>query len=146
MLLSYLSAQPSLMLNIVSTVFLIRCNKLLFNRFECSFVSLTALNGLATLLGMVIAHRFGLFKIKNTSLLKTLPVSVTFCLSGVMANYSLKLNTTGTYQALKSIASPVILAVTLLVCKQEYKLRIFYFMVSCMFKLAGHVSLNVIFL
>ncbi len=129
MFISFMSSQPSLMLNIVSTVFLIRVNKQLLNQYECSFVSLTAVNALGSLIGMVGAHQIGLFKIKQSSLVKTLPLSISFCLCSLMASYSLKLNTTGTYQALISIMSPVILIISFIIYKQEYKLKIFHFMV-----------------
>ena len=129
MIISFLLSQPSLLLNLVSTVFLIRVNKQLLNQYECSFVSITAVNALASLAGMASAYRFGLFKIKKSSLLRTLPVSISFCLFSLMASYSLKLNTPGTYQSLMSIMSPFILIITFIIYKQEYKLKIFYFMV-----------------
>ena len=61
--------------------------------------------------GMFICKWLGMFTPKSLPLSQMLPISVTFCGFVVFTNLSLQCDTVGTYQIIKCLTSPCIMAI-----------------------------------
>jgi solute carrier family 35 protein E3 len=114
--------------NLFSTLALIKTNKYIYSNFDYPNITLTCLHVFSTLACLCSSDRLESFrKIKNKkwSLLKhLLPTSICYCVSIIFANYSLKLNTIGTYQGLKSFATPLIIIMSMMRNQKDYSIRI----------------------
>ena len=116
--------------NYFASLVLFRINKYIFKTYDYPIVTLTCLHSVFTLFALIVCEQFGVFKIKKVPVLKMIPMSICFCISILLGNYSLKLNTIGVYQCLKSISTPLIIILSIVVYKQRYSLQTLYYFVS----------------
>ena len=112
-----MSVQPSklrvigyMTLNFVSSVCIIWVNKITMNRGFKWTVTLTALHFLYTFLGLELCARQGMFEKKKLSIRSVVPISAAFCGFVVFNNLSLQYNAVGTYQLMKVLTTPVVVA------------------------------------
>ncbi len=115
---------------IISNVFLIRLNKYILINYECSYLNLSLLNTLLSLFGLVLnSSKLLNYSFKYDAILKLIPTSVCFSLSLIFLNYSLLLNTFGTFLCLQASATIVIL-VSNVYSTRKFSLKIFFSLVS----------------
>jgi len=97
--------------NFLSSVGIVWANKMVFNKgFACP-TSLTILHFVSTFLGLAVCARIGLFQVKKIPLVSVVPISTVFAGFVLFNNLSLKLNAVGTYQLLKVLTTPTIVAI-----------------------------------
>jgi solute carrier family 35 protein E3 len=75
--------------------------------------TLTTLHFIVTYLGLEISAIFGLFRKKSVNIREVVPISLAFTGFVIFNNLSLQNNTIGTYQLLKVLTTPVIVALQL---------------------------------
>jgi hypothetical protein len=126
----FLSFNDFILPNIISNVFLIRLNKYILINYECSYLNLSLLNTLLSLFGLVFnSSKLLNYSFKYDAILKLIPTSVCFSLSLILLNYSLLLNTFGTFFCLQASATIVIL-VSNVYSTRKFSLKIFFSLVS----------------
>lgn len=94
--------------NILSSIGIIFLNKYIFAHCQVKTMTLTAIQMIFTSLGLVICLQMNTFTRKTVSIIKVLPLSITFCAFVVFTNLSLEYNTIGTYQLFKVLTTPVV--------------------------------------
>ena len=87
-------------------------------------MSLNCSNFLFSNVGLLVCYLFKMFKIKFVSLWKMMFLSTTFCGFIVFTNYSLKFNTVGTSQCIKSLNTPLVALFSTYYFKQSYTIKI----------------------
>mmetsp|Transcript_23751 Transcript_23751/g.74698 ORF Transcript_23751/g.74698 Transcript_23751/m.74698 type:complete len:332 (-) Transcript_23751:531-1526(-) len=102
--------------NFTSAVGIILANKVVFKEYGFSFpTAMTVLHFAMTTLGVQLLLVMGFFKPKPLKQLDVLPVTVSFCSFVVFNNLSLQANTVGTYQLMKVMTTPVVVALQYLI-------------------------------
>ena len=98
-------------LNFITSVAIIWANKLAYNSGFPFATTLTVIHFLFTFVGLEISARRGLFEKKPLSVLSVAPISCAFCGFVVFNNLSLQHNAIGTYQLMKVMTTPAIVAI-----------------------------------
>jgi solute carrier family 35 protein E3 len=109
-----------LLINIISSILIIQLNKYIFTAYGFPNLTLTCIHLVTTYLGLLISYRFRLFKLTDLPILKTIPISFTFCGFVALTNVSLQYNTIGTYQCLKSLTIPLVMIFSCIAYRQRY--------------------------
>lgn len=110
--------------NVFSSLALIRLNKFLFTYYDYPNLILTLFHLGFTLICLLICERLNIFKVKRIEALKMIPMALCFSIGLVFSNYSLKYNSIGTYQCLKSISTPIILIFSTCFYNRVYSFQI----------------------
>ncbi|XP_064605433.1 solute carrier family 35 member E3-like [Liolophura sinensis] len=100
-----------LILNLCSAVLIILLNKTLYTLYGCPNITLTFIHFLMTSAGLIICERLNVFQVKILPFRSMLPLALTFCGFVVLTNLSLQSNTVGTYQLIKTMTTPCIIAI-----------------------------------
>ncbi|KAF4699572.1 hypothetical protein FOZ62_023368 [Perkinsus olseni] len=98
-------------LNFLSATCIIWINKLAYNNGFTWATTLTVLHFLATFIGLCLCIMAGQFTHARLPIRSVLPLCVSFCGFVVFNNLSLQYNTVGTYQLMKVMTTPVIVAI-----------------------------------
>ena len=114
----------SIVLNLTSAISIVFLNKLIYLHYGFPSMTLTLTHFLTTSLGLFLCAKMDIFSPKSLSLLKVLPLSVSFCGFVVFTNLSLQFNTIGTYQLAKAMTTPVIMVIQALFYGKHTSLRI----------------------
>ena len=112
------------MLNLTSAISIVFLNKLIYIRYGFPSMTLTLTHFIVTSLGLLLCAKLDLFSPKRLSILKILPLSVSFCGFVVFTNLSLQFNAVGTYQLAKAMTTPVIMAIQAVYYGKHTSLRI----------------------
>ena len=112
------------MLNLTSAISIVFLNKLIYIRYGFPSMTLTLTHFIVTSLGLLLCAKLNLFSPKRLSILKILPLSVSFCGFVVFTNLSLQFNAVGTYQLAKAMTTPVIMAIQAVYYGKHTSLRI----------------------
>jgi solute carrier family 35 protein E3 len=123
-----------LIVNLVSSVGIVQINKYIYTKLFFSNMCLTCVHFLVTSMCLVTLCWIGAFKFAQVSLKKMIPMSLTFCASVVLTNYSLQFNSIGTYQCLKALSTPCVMVITIFFYKHEYSFRVKFSVVSQFYK------------
>lgn len=98
--------------NFLSSVGIITVNKVLFKTYGYNFSTLlTGFHFTATVLGLLVCNRLGMFTIKKVPLRDTLALSLSFIGFVCFTNLSLQYNSVGFYQLMKVLTTPVIVII-----------------------------------
>lgn len=97
--------------NIVCSISIVLINKWLYTEYGFPNISLTCIHFVMTSLGLLICRKLNLFQPKSVPILKMLPLALTFCGFVVFTNLSLETNSVGTYQIMKTMTTPCIMAI-----------------------------------
>jgi len=124
----FLSLNDFILPFIISNVFLIRLNKHILVNYECSFLNLAFINTVFSLLGLLLNTRINNYKYETC--LKLIPTSLCFSLALICLNYSLLLNTFGTYLCLQCTASIFILLANVFTISSRFNLNILFAIIS----------------
>ena len=101
----------SVILNLSSAISIVFLNKLIYIRYGFPSMTLTLTHFIVTSLGLLLCAKLDVFSPKSLSILKVLPLSISFCGFVVFTNLSLQYNTVGTYQLAKAMTTPVIMVI-----------------------------------
>ena len=112
------------LINLLSSILIIQLNKYIFIYYDFPNMSLNCSNFLFSNVGLLVCYLFKMFKIKFVSLWKMMFLSTTFCGFIVFTNYSLKFNTVGTSQCIKSLNTPLVALFSTYYFKQSYTIKI----------------------
>jgi len=123
------SSKDLIVLYIISNVFLIRLNKHVLNNYECSFLNVSTLNTLFSLLGLIISLNRRLNSYKYKTFLRLIPTSICFCLSLICLNFSLTFNTFGIYLCLQCTATVLIL-ISNIISTRRFNIIMFFSLIS----------------
>lgn len=105
--------------NILASIGIIFLNKYIFSHCQIKTMTLTAIQMLFTSVGLIICLQMKTFVRKSVSIIKVLPLSISFCAFVVFTNLSLEYNTIGTYQLFKVLTTPFVA----LISWQYYKVK-----------------------
>lgn len=100
-----------MMINFLSSVWIIWSTKICFSLGFHYATALTAFHFLFTYAGLELAATCGVFERKTLSILGVLPLSIAFCGFIVFNNLSLQFNTIGIYQVTKVLTTPLIVII-----------------------------------
>ncbi|CAF2148884.1 unnamed protein product [Rotaria magnacalcarata] len=106
--------------NILSSIGIIFLNKYIFSHCQIRTMTLTAIQMAFTSFGLIICLQMNTFVRKSVSIIKVLPLSISFCAFVVFTNLSLEYNTIGTYQLFKVLTTPVVALISWQYYKVEY--------------------------
>jgi len=107
---------PVILLNIVSSVGIIFLNKTIFKKYEWNYATcLTSLHFFVNFMGCEGLIWAGYVRRRGLPWREAIPMGLAWSGSIIFANFSLMLNTTGYYQAMKLLLAPVIVVWQLLV-------------------------------
>ncbi|EAN85729.1 hypothetical protein C3747_211g65 [Trypanosoma cruzi] len=114
-----------LVLNAFSSIAIVFCNKLIFedHDFRAS-TTLTLIHFVMTFLGLVFCLAGGMFKFKRLSLMKVMPLSVSFCGFVVLTNMSLMYNSVGFYQLMKVLTTPLLVLMETVIYDKKFSKKI----------------------
>ena len=115
--LSKLIVLLGLIANMVSSIAIIQINKYIYLYYKLPNMTLVFLNFVMTFIGLLIFKQFNLFKVVKIPLRKMIPMSISFCCFVVLTNFSLELNSVGTYQCIKGLTTPCVLLISMLFYK-----------------------------
>lgn len=119
-----LNVTSGLLINLVSSIAIIQLNKYIYINYGYPNMSLTCLHFISTFLGLSVLAKLGIFQIKRVSIIKMLPMSVSFCGFVVLTNFSLQYNSIGTYQCLKALTTPIVVLISIYYNKVRYSLKV----------------------
>jgi solute carrier family 35, member E3 len=102
-----------MIINFLSSVWIIWSTKICFSLGFHYATALTALHFLFTYIGLELAAMAGVFERKPLSISGVLPLSIAFCGFIVFNNLSLQYNTIGIYQVTKVLTTPLIVVIQL---------------------------------
>lgn len=122
--LSKLIVLLGLIANMVSSIAIIQINKYIYLYYKLPNMTLVFLNFVMTFIGLLIFKQFNLFKVVKIPLRKMIPMSISFCCFVVLTNFSLELNSVGTYQCIKGLTTPCVLLISMLFYKQKYSTKV----------------------
>lgn len=108
---SFVAVCGYMALNFLSATCIIWVNKLAYNNGFTWATTLTVLHFLATFIGLCLCIMAGQFTHERLPIASVLPLCVSFCGFVVFNNLSLQYNTVGTYQLMKVMTTPVIVAI-----------------------------------
>jgi len=117
-------------LNLVSSIALIQINKYIYKQYGFPNMTLTCLHFLITFICLFICNLLGLVKIVKVPLRKMIPMSFLFCGFVVFTNYSLQVNTVGTYQCFKALTAPGVLLISYYFYNKHYSWKVTSTLVS----------------
>jgi solute carrier family 35 protein E3 len=100
--------------NILSSICIVLLNKWIYTQYGFPNVTLTCVHFMITTFGLVICERMNIFQPKSLPIWKMLPLALTFCGFVVFTNLSLEHNTVGTYQLIKTMTTPCIMAIQMM--------------------------------
>lgn len=100
-----------MVINFVSSVWIIWSMKVCFQEGFRYATALTALHFLLTYLGLEVSAFLNFFERKALPLLGVIPLSIAFCAFIVFNNLSLQYNTIGIYQITKVLTTPAIVLI-----------------------------------
>src|SRR5690348_16150382 len=90
--------------NLFLSILIVLLNKWVYEKIGFPNLTLTLVHFLVTSIGLLFASKvLRLFKSKRLSIVKILPLSLSFCGYVVLTNLSLQYNTVGTYQVSKTM-------------------------------------------
>ena len=112
-----------MIINFISSVWIIWATKICFNEGFKFATALTALHFFLTYLGLEVSAFLEFFERKRLPLLGVLPLSVAFCCFIVFNNLSLQFNTIGIYQVTKVLTTPLIVVIHMLFYKRYLSSR-----------------------
>lgn len=107
-----------MVINFISSVWIIWATKICFQEGFKFATALTALHFLLTYLGLEVSACLDFFERKRLPLLGVLPLSVAFCGFIVFNNLSLQYNTIGIYQVTKVLTTPLIVVIHMIFYKR----------------------------
>ncbi|RNF09194.1 solute carrier family 35, member E3 [Trypanosoma rangeli] len=114
-----------LALNALSSISIVICNKWLFQDYYFVYsITLTLIHFVMTFLGLVLCLGGGMFKLKRVSIMKVLPLSISFCGFVVLTNMSLVYNSVGFYQLIKVLTTPMLVVMETLIYKKTFSTKI----------------------
>lgn len=100
-----------LVINICSSICIVFLNKWLYVHHGFPNMTLTCIHFTTTYIGLRLCVLLNVFQPKRLSVLKVVPLSLTFCGFVVFTNLSLQNNTVGTYQLAKALTTPAIVGI-----------------------------------
>jgi solute carrier family 35 protein E3 len=107
-----------MMINFISSVWIIWATKICFNEGFKFATALTALHFFLTYLGLEISACLSFFERKRLPFLGVVPLSIAFCCFIVFNNLSLQFNTIGIYQVTKVLTTPLIVLIHMIFYKR----------------------------
>lgn len=113
-----------LVLNLCSAVLIILLNKTLYTLYGCPNITLTFIHFLMTSAGLIICERLNVFQVKILPFRSMLPLALTFCGFVVLTNLSLQSNTVGTYQLIKTMTTPCIIAIQSIAYSRRFSFQV----------------------
>lgn len=122
--LSRLFIAAILALNVALSISIVLLNKAVYTYFFFPNMTLTMIHFIFTSLGMLACRFLGVFAVKSMPLSKMIPISLTFCGFVVLTNLSLETNTVGTYQIIKALTTPCIIALQTLFYSKSFSTKV----------------------
>ena len=113
-----------ILINFVTSVLIIPINKYIYVKIGFPNITLTCIHFVFTFIGLIICYFFKILTIKRVSIIRMLPMSLTFCGFVVLTNVSLQYNTIGSYQCLKSLTTPGVMLISYYYYKTKYSFRV----------------------
>lgn len=110
--------------NIASSISIVLINKWLYTQYGFPNVSLTCIHFVMTSLGLLICKSLNFFQPKSVPIAKMVPLALTFCGFVVFTNLSLETNTVGTYQIVKTMTTPCIMAIQTMYYEKTFSGRV----------------------
>jgi len=112
-------------INMGSSIFCVMSNKWIYVLFDFrEATTLTCFHFVLTFIGLYIAASMKVFEAKKLSVLKVLPICVSFCGFIVLTNISLVYNSVGTTQIIKSLSTPIILFIETTFYNKKFPLKV----------------------
>ena len=111
-----------MIINFVSSVWIIWSMKVCFQEGFRFSTALTALHFLLTYIGLEVSACLNFFERKSVPFLGVIPLSIAFCGFIVFNNMSLQYNTIGIYQITKVLTTPAIVLIHMVFYKRYLKL------------------------
>lgn len=99
------------LVNILSSIVIVLLNKWIYTKYNFPNITLTCIHFTITSLGLLICRHANVFQPKSLPFFSMLPLAFSFCGFVVFTNLSLESNTVGTYQIIKTMTTPCIIAI-----------------------------------
>uniref|UniRef100_A0AAR2K0L3 Sugar phosphate transporter domain-containing protein n=1 Tax=Pygocentrus nattereri TaxID=42514 RepID=A0AAR2K0L3_PYGNA len=113
-----------LLVNLLSSICIVFLNKWIYVHYGFPNVTLTLVHFVVTWLGLFVCHKMDIFSPKNLRPTKIILLALSFCGFVAFTNLSLQNNTIGTYQLVKAMTTPVIIAIQTLHYRKTFSLKI----------------------
>ena len=97
--------------NIASSIVIVLLNKWIYTSYNFPNITLTCIHFIVTTIGLFICRHMNIFQPKSLPFMSMLPLAFSFCGFVVFTNLSLESNTVGTYQIIKTLTTPCIIAI-----------------------------------
>lgn len=119
-----------IIVNTITSVLIVPVNKYIYSKIGFPNVTLTCIHFIVTFLGLVVCSFFNVLTVKRVSIVKMLPMSLTFCGFVVLTNVSLQYNSIGTYQCLKALTTVGVMVISYYYYNTTYSFRVILTIVS----------------
>jgi solute carrier family 35, member E3 len=113
-----------LIANMFSSIFIIQVNKYIYINYGISNLVLTCLHFVITFVCLIVCSELKIFRVVKIPISKMIPMAISFCGFVVTTNYSLQLNSIGTYQCLKALTTPFVLFIVNFFYSTKYSLKV----------------------
>ncbi|ELU12275.1 hypothetical protein CAPTEDRAFT_114690 [Capitella teleta] len=113
-----------LVLNVCLSISIVMLNKTVYTYYSFPNMTMTCIHFIFTTIGMVICKMLGIFTPKSLPIGKMIPISLTFCGFVVLTNLSLQTNSVGTYQLIKTMTTPCIIALQTVFYKRSFSTKV----------------------
>lgn len=120
-------------LNTCCSIVIVLINKYIYTNYGFPNMTLTCIHFIITFIGLLFCYQFNLFQPKRLPVSSMLPLAFTFCGFVVFTNLSLETNTVGTYQLIKTMTTPCIMAIQTYFYQKNFSLRVKLTVVSASF-------------
>ncbi|ORC92357.1 solute carrier family 35, member E3 [Trypanosoma theileri] len=114
-----------LALNAFSSITIVFINKWIFEDHDFrGSITLTLIHFVVTFLGLLLSLACGVFEPKRISIIRVLPLSISFCGFVVLTNMSLLYNSVGFYQLIKVLTTPLLVVMETFIYRQTFSTKI----------------------
>ncbi len=118
-------------LNVISSISIVQLNKYVYKHFSSAFVTnLVFGNFLVTLACLASLKKLNVLTFHKVSLRDVLSISFALCFFSLLSQFSLQINSIGTYQCLSALSTPAIMLASILLYKRNYSKKIQQTMVN----------------
>ncbi|XP_047103530.1 solute carrier family 35 member E3-like [Schistocerca piceifrons] len=113
-----------LFFNICCSICIVLLNKWVYVHVGFPNIALTFLHFVVTYIGLEVCRRCSVFVKKSLQVKDIISVAITFCGFVVFTNLSLQHNTVGTFQIAKSLTTPFIIILQMMLYGKKFSVRV----------------------
>jgi solute carrier family 35 protein E3 len=114
----------ALSLNVISSISTIQFNKYIYKHFSTQVTTVVFMNLLVTFACLTSVKRPDLMILKHIPLKYMLFIGVSLCFCSLISNFSLLINSIGTYQCINTLSTPGTIFASILLFKRNYSKKI----------------------